>query len=176
MCMQYVMCMHHSVTSVRHRSRSTHNWLFTELSTRALFPFSKYTLPQTELSMREFLCMCLRCQNEGCQSAFRTPSELKRHQKTHEGQTPHLTSSTYAVCIAELLNHEKLTPRDADKHNTAIIYLFSVIFTPMLMCLYTHPGYRCPLEECGEVFAKWTELRRHTATHPKGDYFQKVLN
>ena len=29
-------------------------------------------------------------------------------------------------------------------------------------------GYVCPEEECGAVFAKWSDLRKHAPTHPKG--------
>lgn len=29
-------------------------------------------------------------------------------------------------------------------------------------------GYVCPVEECGAVFAKWSDLRKHAPTHPKG--------
>ena len=29
-------------------------------------------------------------------------------------------------------------------------------------------GYQCPVEGCGVVCGKWSELRSHARTHPKG--------
>ena len=39
------------------------------------------------------VCMCCRCPSEGCLAAFPTPNDLRRHQKTHEGQ------SSASTCI-----------------------------------------------------------------------------
>ena len=43
------------------------------------------------------------------------------------------------------------------------------------MYMYCCTGYRCPVEECGCVFTKWTDLRKHLPTHPKGSLLVFLL-
>ena len=42
------------------------------------------------------------------------------------------------------------------------------LLTPHLTTYSLFAGYVCPVEECRAVFAKWSDLRRHAPTHPKG--------